>query len=147
MSLRINYKTPEAVRAIHNLKVSVKNNKWNFEKMITKSSPELRSKRKYMQSSAFLNDEHNLKMFELYDKLITARDKIAKAVDFNNKTQLRMQVQGINGFARIKEFLDKNPKLHFWETPSITDSVNNEYKIARIQIYNHARNYKSKIGR
>lgn len=105
-------------------------------------------KRIYMQSEAFWKDKHNATMFELSEKLIKHRDKIAQNVALNNSQQnVQVQVQGINGFARIKKFLDTNKNLHFWNEPSICDRANYDYSIIKTRIYNLAREFKSKIGR
>lgn len=153
MSLRINYKTPQAVRTLHNLKVSIKNNGWNFEKMITKSSPELRAKRKYMQSNAFWNDEHNKKMIALCDELIKVRDKITQNIIKNNAIpQNNTQIQDVNGFARIKKFWNpasksRYEKRHFVESVSVGDRENYDYSFLKTKIYNLSREFLSKIGR
>lgn len=105
-------------------------------------------KRIYMQSEAFWKDKHNATMFELSEKLIKHRDKIAQNVAINNSQSGAMiQEQGINGLARIKKFLDANKNLHFWDTPSIRNRANFDYVIIKNRIYNLAREFKSKIGR
>ena len=105
-------------------------------------------KRVYMQSESFWKDTHNTEMFKLYEKLIKHRDEIAKNIAINNSQSVAMvQEQGVNGFARIKKFLDTNKNLHFWNTPSIQDRANFDYEITKNRIYNLARPFKSKIGR
>ena len=144
----VGYKTPAAVRAIHNMKVSVKKNVLTFEDIIPNSSKELKSKKDYMQGDAFWKDEHNVKMFGLYDRLLSARDKIAENIRLNNaKPNAEIQVQGCNGYSRIKKYLDKNPKMNFMENPTFRDNANNEYSLTRTLIYNASRAIKSKIGR
>ncbi len=144
----VGYKTPAAARMLHNMKVSTKRVCLTFDDIIPKASEDLKAKRTYMQSDAFLKDEHNVKMFNLYDRLIAARDKIAENIRLNNsKPNAEIQVQGNNGYARIKKYLDINPKMNFSNKPSFQDKENNEYSLARTLIYNHSREFKSKIGR
>lgn len=143
-----NYKTPAAERAIHNLKVSIKKQTLTLEDFITKSSPELKAKKEYMQTDEFWKDKHNEEMFSLYEKMINDRDKITKNINMNNsQPNAEIQAQGINGIARVKKYLDKNPELNFWKELSFNDEINSEYKFTQMKIYNLARDFKSKIGR
>ena len=142
------YKTPAAARILHNMNVSTKRVCLTFDDIIPKASEDLKAKRTYMQGDVFLKDEHNVKMFNLYEHLIAARDKIAESVRLNNaKPNAEIQVQGANGYSRIKKYLDKNPKMNFSNTPTFHDKANNEYSLARTLIYNHSREFKSKFGR
>ena len=146
--LEISYSSPKAIRAIHNLKVSVQKRKLDWVDFVSQPAQELKAKKIYMQTDAFWEDEHNKQMSILSEKLISLRDKISKSIEEHNlKPKVDTFVQGINGFARVKHFLDKNPDLHFWNEVSITNRENFDYRIAKTQLYNQARNYKSKIGR
>ena len=101
-----------------------------------------------MQSASFWNDPHNVKMTALYKELINWRDEIAKNIKTNNaKSNTQTQIQGTNGFARIKKYLDKNPKMNFWSEKSFHDKANNEYRFAKIRVYNLSREFKKLIGR
>ena len=143
----INYKTPAAVRAVHNLEVSTKRQVIKFTDIISKSTPELVAKKVYMQSDEFWRDEHNLRMASLYDEMIDNRDKIAESIKQNNANADSFeQVQGINGFARIKSFLRKNSEMNFWNEVSVLNRENYDYKFTQMKIYNLAREFKSKIG-
>ena len=144
----VGYKTPAAVRILHNMKVSTKKNVLTFDDIVPKASKELKSKKDYMQGDAFWKDKYNVKMSNLYNRLIEARDKIAESVRLNNANpNVEIQVQGGNGYSRIKKYLDKNPKMNYSENPTFRDKENNEYSLARTLVHNLAREFKSKIGR
>lgn len=141
-----NQLTTPARNAIKNIKYSVKKEVLDIERHITKSSPELKAKKEYMQSDEFLKDKDNVKMMSLYDDLIKHRDTITKNIDENNlNPKAQKQVQGTNGFARIKNFLDKNKKMNFWSEPSITDRANYDYMHTKTKIYNEAINIRKSI--
>ena len=104
-------------------------------------------KRNYMCSEEFLNDTHNVKMFGLIDKLVELRDKISSGIVERNKTSKDEIVQGINGFSRVKKYLNLNYKMNFSENQTFHTPEENEYWILRqFQIYNLARQAKNKLG-
>lgn len=101
-----------------------------------------------MQSDTFWKDEHNIKMANLYDQMVGFRDNITENIKLHNaKVNAETRIQGINGFARVKNFLDINPKMNYWSEVSFREKQEYEYKFSLLKIYNLAREFKSKIGR
>ena len=148
LKIGINYKTPAAVRAIHNLKVSTQKRVYQLRDIISQASPDLKAKKEYMQSASFWNDPHNVKMTALYKELINWRDEIAQNIKTNNaKSNTQTQIQGTNGYARIKKFLDKNPKMNLWNKPTFQDKATNEYRFVKLRIHNLSREFKKLIGK
>ena len=117
------------------------------EPMQNELPKEFVEKRLYMQSDEFLKDEHNQKMFDLSDKLMQTRDKITQNIEkYNEKNPKNPLVQAINGFSRIKKYLDSNNKLNFAEYPGLTPD-DTEYRILKMKIYNQSRDFLKTIGR
>lgn len=149
----MNYKTPNAIRRIHNLNVSVQKKSWSLEKLNAKISQELKPKKEYMQSDAFWNDEHNKKMFALSEVLMNLRDKIGQNIAKNNSLPFNNpQFQDVNGFARVKKFWQpsgksRHNKQAFVERVSVGDRENYDYSFIKTRMYNLSREFLSKIGR
>ena len=106
----------------------------------------LKEKAVYMQSPEFLNDPHNKKMFELGEQLGQIRDEIADEVRHRNQSGKEEVVQGINGFARIKKYLERNFKMNFWEEQTFHSPAENKYNfLKKYQIGNLARQARAKL--
>ena len=137
-------KTPQAISVVNKIKSSIKKDGLGLSFDIPKEFVE---KRNYMQSDEFLKDEHNVKMFEYGQELGKLREKIAENIAEHNKTSKEELVQGINGFARIKKYLDKNFKMNFSEIQTFHTSTENQYSILRkFKIGNASREAKNQLG-
>ena len=136
--------TPESINAVNEIKSLVKNDGLGLNFNIPK---EFIKKRKYMQSDEFLKDEHNAKMLEFGEQLGSLRDKIAQNISEYNKNSKDELVQGINGFARIKKYLDANFKMNFSEMQTFHTKEENQYGILKtFKIGNLARKVKNELG-
>ncbi len=80
-------------------------------------------------------------------KMINFRDEITKNIEINNaKSNAEIQIQAVNGLARIKKYFDKNPeRLNFWEEHSFHDKAHNEYRFIQMRIRNHARSFQKDL--
>ena len=135
-------KTVETKSAVNRIK-NMTNHR--FDLGVSLSVPkEFIEKRNYMQSDEFLKDEHNLKMFDYTDAMMSARDKIAAEIKEANKHISEKLVQAINGFKRNVKDIEKNPELHFDETPSYETMADNDYRVLKnILIYSESLNAKN----
>ena len=80
--------------------------------------------------------------------MIDVRDKITKNINMNNiQPNAEIQAQAINGFARVKKYLNENNGLNFWKELTFYDKISTEYKFIQVKISNLAREFKGKIGR
>lgn len=139
--------TPAGEKAFNNIKKSIKKEVITFNDIIPKPSKELTEKKGYMKTDEFWNDPHNKKMSTLTEKLIEARDNIAKKIAENNKTNKEPLAQGTNGFTRIKKYLDINPKMNFMKTPTFYTKDDVTIMHTNTKIYNLAREEKIKLGK
>ena len=81
------------------------------------------------------------------EKLAVLREKIAKEIVERNKTSKDELVQGINGFSRVKKYLDINPKLNRIEEPSFHTPLEAQYWMLRtFDIGNAVREAKNKLN-
>ena len=137
-------KTQGAIDAINKIKQLTKREVHDVNTSVPKLFVE---KREYMQSDEFLKDSHNENMFYFIDKLMVLRDKIAQEIEEKNKTAKDKIVQGINGFSRIKKYLDMNPEMNFSDTPTFQSPVENEYRMMKKYFLgNESRSMKSKLN-
>ena len=137
-------KTQGAIDAINKIKQLTKREIHDVNTSVPKLFVE---KREYMQSDEFLKDSHNEKMFDFIEKLMELRDKIGLEIEEKNKTANDKIVQGINGFSRIKKYLDTNPKMNFSDMQTFHSPVENEYGIVKkYLIGNESRSMKSKLN-
>jgi len=86
-------------------------------------------KRTYMQSNEFLEDSHNIKMFDIIDEMMELRDSIAQNIENMNAVIKDKFAQGINGFCRIKSELDKDFSLNFSNEQSIPTLEETQYRV------------------
>ncbi len=136
--------TAESLTAVKKIKSAVKKEGLGLSFDIPK---EFAEKRKYMQSDEFIKDEHNAKMFDLFEKLGELREKIGEEIAERNKNAKDEIVQGINGFSRIKKYLDINNEMNFSKQQSFHTPLENEYNILRrYKIGNLARIAKNNLG-
>ncbi len=136
-------KTQEAIQAVNKIKQATKREVHDVNTNIPKLFTE---KRNYMQSDEFLKDSHNVKMFGLIDELMKFRDEISKEIEEKNKIAKDKIVQGINGFSRIKKYLDINPKMNFSNIQTFHSSAENMYGIIqKYHIGNEARRIKNQL--
>ena len=91
----------------------------------------LKQKAVYMNSPEFLNDCHNKKMLDLGEQLGKLREQIAEEIKIKNQSGKEEIVQGINGYSRIKKYLDKNFKMNFWEEATFRTPTENAYYILK----------------
>lgn len=138
-------KSVEAQAAVDRIKKMTKREVKDFSTDIPK---EFLEKRIYMQSDEFLKDEHNVKMFEFGEQLGELREKIGKEINESNKSAGKDElVQGINGFARVKEYLDTNYQMNFSDLRSFHTPNENRYAILKkFKIGNLAREVKNILG-
>ena len=138
-------KTLQSISAVNRIKNLVRkepNKNW------VDVPKEFVEKRNYMQSDEFLKDEHNIKMFDFGEKLGELREKIKQEIiDSNQFAKKEELTQGINGFARIKKYLDQNNKMNFSDVQSFHTPYENKYAILKkFKIGNLAREAKNKLG-
>ena len=103
--------TTESLTAVNKIKSAVKKEGLGLS---FKTPQEFIAKRNYMQSDEFLKDEHNAKMLDLGELLGKLRDIIGEEIKERNKIAKDEIVQGINGFSRVKKYLDINPKMNLF---------------------------------
>lgn len=104
-------------------------------------------KRQYMQSDEFINDPHNKKMFELGEELAKTRELIGKNIKTFNGIYGKVLAQGINGFARMKKYLDANYGMNFSDWPTFeTPAEKKYYHIKAIEIKSLVRKAKKQLG-
>lgn len=121
-------KTAQTESAVERIKIMTKKE----VKKVNYKIPQIFSEKKqYMQSDAFLKDPHNEKMLELGDEIFECRYQIGEEITKMNKFTNNKFVQAINGFTRLKKEIDKNNMLHFEETPSINNRLENKYRVLR----------------
>ena len=137
-------KTKEAIEAVNRIKNKTKKEIHDVNINVPALFIE---KRNYMQSDEFLNDSHNKKMFDLIDKLMDFRDNIGKEIQEKNKTAKDKIVQAINGFSRIKKYLDQNPEMNFSNSQMFCTPVESNYRIIKYQIGNESKAERYKLGK
>lgn len=144
--------TNNAKIAVQNIKKQIKQQTITLKDIIQSPSKELLEKRTYMQSDEFLNDSHNVEMFKYGDQLFELRNRIKDKISEFNKNNPHEKpydaerVQGINGFTRIKKYLDINKPMNFSEYQSFYTSEDCAYSMLRTRIKNTARATKNKFG-
>ena len=122
-------KTAESEAAVNRIKKSTTR---KFDLGVSLEVPkEFLEKRNYMQSDEFLKDSHNSTMLFYIDELMKYRNEIAKEINEMNKTLKNKFVQGINGFARLKDEIEKNYSLNFDNELTINTNANKKYKVIR----------------
>lgn len=133
-------KTADSISAFNRIKSATKREVHDVSLDIPKV---FRDKKQYMQSDEFLNDPHNRKMFALGDSLIESREQIASEIQEYNKNSKSKLAQAINGYARIKSFLQSNVKLNFWKEPThfnyLTRTSENKYYFTKLKMHNVSR--------
>ena len=139
--------TRNSVIAVQRILDMTKKRTITYKDVVSNPSKELLSKKEYMQSDEFLKDPHNIKMFDIIDKLMMIRDKIASQIAVSNKANEEELVQGINGFARVKKDLLADNKLNFDNYPSFIDSADAEYAEVKMhQIRDLSRKAKNELN-
>ena len=136
--------TKESLAAVNKIKSAVRKDGLGFSFDVPK---EFLEKRKYMQSDEFIKDEHNAQMLDLGEKLGKLRENIGLSIADRNKTAKDEIVQGINGFSRVKKYLDINSKMNFFKSTTFSTSEEVQYSILRdYKIGNLARQAKNLLG-
>jgi len=136
--------TKESLAAVNKIKSAVRKDGLGFSFDVPK---EFLEKRKYMQSDEFIKDEHNAQMLDLGEKLGKLRENIGLSIADRNKTAKDEIVQGINGFSRVKKYLDINSKMNFFNSTTFSTSEEVQYSILRdYKIGNLARQAKNLLG-
>ena len=138
-------RTIDSNAAVQRIKSAIRKDGLGFSFDIPK---EFIEKRIYMQSDEFLKDADNIKMFGLLEKFIDLRDKIAEEVAEKNKTSKDVIVQGINGFSRIKKYLDANFKMNFSDMQTFHTPAENKYNLLKkYRIGNLAKEIKNSVNK
>lgn len=139
--------TRKSVVAVQKILNMTKRRTITLRDVVSNPSKDLLSKKVYMQSDEFWKDPHNVKMFNLAEKLMKMRDKIASQITESNKSNEEKLEQGINGFARIKRALLANNELNFNNFPSFVDSAEAEYAVLKMrQIGDLSKKAKSELN-
>ena len=122
-------KTAESQLAVN--RITQKINK-NFDFGVSFEIPqEFAEKRKYMQSDEFIKDSHNKRMFDIIDDVMLFRDRIAKEIaDINNVIRDKM-AQAVNGYARVKDDLDKDYSLNFDDNETLHTPAQIQYRLLK----------------
>lgn len=127
-------KTAESQLAVNNV---IKTISKKFDYGVSFKTPNIFiEKRNYMQSDEFINDPHNVQILSIIDGFIKYRENIAKDIQHINEAVRDKFVQAINGYARLKDDIDKDYSLNFNTKETLQTPAQIQYRLLKTILLN-----------